>query len=103
EKFLAAMADATQFMVDDEANNYDETLRILRDSGDWDFPALFDDEASRAALTIYTNETWMDDSGVPLLHIDTELLDSAPDVLTDRGLVEGTGTPQDWITTEFAP
>jgi len=103
EKFLAAMADATQFMVDDEANNYDETLRILRDSGDWDFPALFDDEASRAALTIYTTETWMDDSGVPLLHIDPELFESAYDVLTDGGLVEGTGNPQDWITTEFAP
>lgn len=103
EAFLEAMTDATQFMIDDGENDFDETLEILRDSGDWDFPALFDDDAARGALDVYTTETWMDDSGVPLLHTDPERFEHAYEVLTEGGLVEGTGDPQEWITTEFAP
>ncbi|NEE00477.1 ABC transporter substrate-binding protein [Phytoactinopolyspora halotolerans] len=103
EAFLAAMADATQFMVDDRENNYDETLQILRDSGDWDFPALFDDEAARGALEVYTTETWMDDSGTPLMHTDPDVFAEAYDALAAGGLVEGGADPQDWITNDYVP
>lgn len=103
EAFLAAMADAAQFMIDDRENNFDETLRILRESGDWEFPALHDDEAARGALEIYTTETWMDDSGVPIMHTDPELFGQAYDVLTDGGLTQGGADPQEWINNDFVP
>jgi NitT/TauT family transport system substrate-binding protein len=103
EAFLAAMADAAQFMVDDRENNFDETLQILRDSEDWDFPALFDDEAARAALEVYTTETWMDDSGTPMLHNNPELIQEAYDILTTGGVLEGGADPQAWITNDYVP
>lgn len=100
EAFLAAVGDATQFVIDDRENNFDETLQILRDSGDWDFPALFDDEAARAALEVYATETWMDESGTPLLHTDPERFQEAYEALTNGGLVEGGGDPTRWFTND---
>jgi NitT/TauT family transport system substrate-binding protein len=103
EAFLAAMADAAQFMVDDRENDFDETLRILRDSEDWDFPALFDEETSRAALEIYTTQTWMDDSGTPMMHNDPDRFQAAYDILTDGGVLQGGADPQSWITNDYVP
>lgn len=103
EAFLAAIADATQFVIDDSENGFDNTLQILRDSGDWDFPALFDDEAARAALEIYTTESWMDDSGTPLLHTDPERFQEAYEALTAGGLVAGNGDPASWFTNDYGP
>ncbi|WP_345214701.1 ABC transporter substrate-binding protein [Georgenia halophila] len=103
EAFLAAMTEATQFMIDDRENNFDETLQILRESGDWDFPALHNDEAARAALEVYTTETWTDDSGTPIMHTDPERFQEAYEALTEGGLVEGGEDPTQWFTNEYAP
>lgn len=103
EAFLAAIGEATQFVIDDRENNFDETLQILRDSGDWDFPALHDDEAARGALEEFTTGTWTDDSGTPLLHTDPERFTAAYDALTEGGLVEGGQDPTSWFTNDYAP
>ncbi len=103
EAFLAAIADATQFVIDDRANNFDESLQILRDSGDWEFPALHDDDTARAALEVYATETWLDDSDTPLLHTDPERVQEAYDALTAGGLVEGGQDPTSWFTNDYAP
>ena len=103
EAFLAAIAEATQFVIDDRENNFDETLQILRDSGDWEFPALHDDEAARGALEEFTDGTWTDDSGTPLLHTDPERFQEAYDVLTEGGLVEGGQDPTSWYTNDYVP
>ncbi|MFD1717286.1 ABC transporter substrate-binding protein [Georgenia deserti] len=103
EAFLAAIADATQFVVDDAENDFDETLQILRDSGDWDFAALQDDEAARLALEDYVTNTWMDASGTPLLQTDPTVVESAYDALTEGGLVDGGADPTEWITNDYVP
>ncbi|WP_165368308.1 ABC transporter substrate-binding protein [Phytoactinopolyspora endophytica] len=103
EAFLAAMTDAAEFMVEDRENNFDETLQILRDSGDWDFPALSDDDAARAALEVYTTQTWMDDSGTPMMHNDPDRFAEAYDALAAGGLLEGGADPQEWITNDYVP
>lgn len=104
EKFLAAIQEAVQFVIDDAANDFDNVLQIMRDSGDWDFPALQDDEVSRAALEIYTTQTWVDASGeASLLENNIDAWTSAYDTYVRAGLLEGGFDPGEWITNEYVP
>lgn len=103
ESFLAAIAEATGFVVDDAENDFDETLKLLRDSGDWDFPALFDDEVAKEGLGIWTSSAWMDDSGLPLLENNLDGWVDSYDYLTNGGAVEGGGDPSAWITNDYIP
>jgi NitT/TauT family transport system substrate-binding protein len=104
EAFLAAIREAVQDMIDDAPNGFANVLKTLRDSGDWSFPALEDDEVAAAALEIYTTETWVDaEGGVPLLENDLEALQSTYDTYVDAGLLKGGKDPADWITNDYVP
>jgi NitT/TauT family transport system substrate-binding protein len=103
EAFLAAIAEATAFVVDDAANDFEETLTLLRDSGDWEFPALFDDEVAKEGLGIWTTSAWMDDSGLPLLENDLDGWVDSYDFLTNGKAVKGGGDPVSWITNDYIP
>lgn len=103
EAFLAAIKEATAFVVADKENNFAETLKILRDSGDWDFPALMDDEVATGGLEIWTTSAWMDDSGLPLLENNMERWQESYDILSEAGLVEGGSDPMPWLTNDYLP
>lgn len=102
ERFLAAIKEATQEVIDDSANDFENVLATLRDSGDWDFAALEDDAIAVEALQTYTTETWIDSTGaVGLLENDDEAWADIYDAYVDGGLLEGGGDPSQWITSEL--
>lgn len=104
ERFLAAIKEATQEIIDDSANDFSNVLSTLRDSGDWDFAALKDDAIAIEALKTYTTETWIDSTGtVGLLENDDDYWETIYDAYVDGGLLDGGANPRDWITSELLP
>lgn len=104
ERFLAAIKEATQEIIDDSANDFENVLATLRDSGDWEFAALDDDAIAVEALTTYTTETWIDSTGaVGLLENDDEYWTTIYDSYVDGGLLKGGGDPAAWITSDLLP
>jgi len=104
EAFLAAMDEAVQAVIDDAPNDFANVLATLRDSGDWNFPALADDEVSRAALEIYTTETWVQQGGdVRLLENDLDAWQTTYDTYVEAGLLKGGQDPLEWITNDYVP
>ena len=104
ERFLAAIKEATQEIIDDSANDFANVLSTLRDSGDWEFAALADDAIAIEALTTYTTETWIDSTGaVGLLENDEEYWQVIYDAYVDGGLLDGGADPSEWITSDLLP
>ncbi|MEV7694303.1 ABC transporter substrate-binding protein [Microbacterium sp. NPDC089189] len=104
EAFMAAIREAVQDMIDDAPNGFATVLQTLRESGDWSFPALEDDEVATAALEVYTTQTWVDaDGGVPLLENDLDAWQATYDTYVDAGMLEGGHDPGDWITNDYVP
>jgi len=104
ERFLAAIKEATQALIDDSANDFSNVLATLRDSGDWDFAALTDDAIAVEALKTYTSETWIDSSGaVGLLENDEEAWTGIYDAYVAGGLLKGGSDPSAWITSDLLP
>lgn len=104
ERFLAAIKEATQAIIDDAENDFANVLATLRDSGDWDFAALTDDAVAIEALTTYTTETWIDSTGaVGLLENDVDYWELTYDAYVESGLLEGGADPTAWITDELLP
>lgn len=104
ERFLAAIKEATQEIIDDRGNDFANVLSTLRDSGDWDFAALEDDAIAIEALTTYTTETWIDSTGaVGLLENDVDYWSTIYDAYVHGGLLEGGADPSAWITSDLLP
>ncbi|MDF2555992.1 MAG: ribY 2, partial [Microbacterium sp.] len=104
EAFLAAIREAVQDVIDDAPNDFENVLKTLRDSGDWTFPALEDDEVAVDALEVYTTQTWVDeDGGVPLLENDLDAWSETYDIYSDAGLLQGGKDPSEWITNDYVP
>jgi len=104
EAFLAAIQEAVQAMIDDAPNGFSNVLKVLRDSGDWSFPALEDDDVAKAALDVYTSQTWIDEDGkMRLLENDLDAWQSTYDLYTKAGLLQGGHDPLEWITNDYVP
>ncbi|WP_194461739.1 ABC transporter substrate-binding protein [Microbacterium album] len=104
EAFLAAIKEAVQFVIDDAENDFANVLQILRDSGEFSFAALDNDEVASAALDIYTTETWVDpDGGTELLANDLDAWINAYETYVEAEFLEGGRDPQEWITDEYLP
>lgn len=102
ERFLAAIKEATQELIDDRENDFSNVLATLRDSGDWDFAALKDDAIAVEALNTYTTETWIDSTGtVGLLENDEDYWTTIYDAYVEGGLLEGGADPSSWITSDL--
>lgn len=104
ERFLAAIEQATQEIIDDSANDFSNVLSTLRDSGDWSFAALEDDAIAVEALKTYTTETWIDSSGtVGLLENDEDNWVEIYDAYVSGGLLKGGADPATWMTSDYLP
>ncbi|UUT36646.1 ABC transporter substrate-binding protein [Microbacterium elymi] len=102
--FLAAIREAVQAVIDDAPNHYANVLKTLRDSGDWKFPALEDDQVAADALDVYTSQTWVDASGdVPLLQNNVDAWKKTYDTYVEAGMLQGGHDPSDWITNDYLP
>ena len=104
EAFLAAIKEATQAVIDDAPNDFENVLATLRDSGDFSFAALEDDAIAKAALDVYTTETWVDPDGkLGLLENDVDAWKNAYETYAKSGLLKGGQNPEDWITDKYLP
>lgn len=104
ERFLAAIKEATQEIIDDADNDFANVLATLRDSGDFDFAALQDDAIAVEALGVYTTQTWIDSTGaVGLLENDVDYWGEIYDAYVANGLLEGGADPSTWITSDLLP
>lgn len=104
EAFLAAIREAVQDVIDDAPNDFANVLKTLRDSGDWNFPALQDDQVAADALEVYTTQTWVDaDGGVPLLENNIDAWTNTYDVYVKAGMLAGGQDPEAWITSDYVP
>lgn len=104
ERFLSAIKEATQALIDDAPNDFSNVLATLRDSGDWSFAALEDDAIAVEALKVYTSETWIDSTGtVGLLENDEDNWVEIYDAYVDGGLLKGGGDPASWMTSDYLP
>lgn len=104
EAFLAAIKEATQAVIDDAPNDFENVLATLRDSGDFSFAALEDDAVAKAALEVYTTETWVDPDGkLGLLENDVDAWKNAYETYAKSGLLKGGQNPEDWITDKYLP
>lgn len=102
--FMAAIRDAVQFVIDDAPNDYENVLTMLRDSGEYDFPALNDDAIAKEALDSYTTETWVDpETGTDILVNDFDTWSTAYASYADNGLVEGGQDASAWMTDDLLP
>jgi len=102
--FLTAIEQATQAIIDDSDNDFENVLQTLRDSGDFTFAALDDDAIAVEALQTYTTQTWIDESGeLSLLENDPETWGEIYDLYVDGGLLEGGADPEEWISSDYLP
>ncbi|GAA3198950.1 ABC transporter substrate-binding protein [Microbacterium terregens] len=104
QAFLSAIREATQFVIDDAENDFENVLQIMRDSGDFAFAALDDDDVAQQALDVYTSQTWVDAEGEnDLLENDLDAWTAAYETYAKSGLLEGGQDPLKWITNDYLP
>lgn len=103
--FLAAIRDAVQDIIDDADNDFANVLKTLRDSGDFSFAALEDDDVAIEALDFYTQNTWIDPDApdTPILTHNEEAWTNAYDTYTEAGLLKGGNDPSEWLTSDYLP
>ncbi|WP_162893286.1 ABC transporter substrate-binding protein [Microbacterium halotolerans] len=102
--FLAAIEDAVQDIIDDADNDFENVIATLRDSGDFDFAALDDDDVAAQALDFYVNNTWVDPDGdTPLLAHNSEAWTHAYDTYVEAGLLDGGQDPAAWLDSDHLP
>ncbi|MGO2112059.1 MAG: ABC transporter substrate-binding protein [Pseudoclavibacter sp.] len=98
ERFMRAIAKATQFIIDDE--DLSETLDIIR--SEFSFDALDDDEVAFEALDAY-RDVWIGDGTLGVLEQDHDRWQEAYDLMVDSGLATAGGDPASWIADDFVP
>jgi len=102
--FLAAIRDAVADIVADADNDYANVIETIRDSGDFDFPALHDDEVASEALAFYATHTWVrEGADLPILGYDEDEWQRAYDVYTESGLIDGGDDPLSWLNSDLLP
>lgn len=97
--YLTAIKQAVQFVAEDEANDFAETIECL---SDYAIPTLEDPEVGKAALSEYV-ESWTAAG-------DDEILRTLPDQwatvyeeMSGAGFVPEGLDPEEWFTNDFAP
>jgi NitT/TauT family transport system substrate-binding protein len=97
-RYLVAVRDAAQFIIDDADNGFAEVMRLIE--SEYDVPSLDDPEVARESLQTYVDSYTADG---PLLHISTERWASTYEEVTGIGQVEPGLDPTAWITNDFVP
>ncbi len=98
ERYASAVEEAMQFIVDDEANGFAETMRLI-DSG-YEVPALGDPEVAKAALAAYVDAYT---SGDTLLGISPQRWQAAYDEIVGIGQLPPGLDPAAWLDTTLTP
>ncbi|MFW3168689.1 ABC transporter substrate-binding protein [Geodermatophilus sp. CPCC 206100] len=97
--YLTAIKQAVQFVVEDQANDYAETIECL---SEYEIPTLQDPEVGKAALDQYV-ESWTAAGDDQIAVTDPEQWQAIYDEMSGSGFVPEGLDPAEWYTDEFAP
>ena len=97
--YLAAIKDAVQFVEEDEANGFAETIKCL---ADYDIPTLEDEEVGKAALTQYV-ESWTAAGDDQIARTVPEQWATVYEEMSGARFVPEGLDPEEWFTNDFAP
>ena len=99
-RYLQAIADASVFIQDDEANDFQETLDCI--TRDFEVAAADNREAAVESLKLYV-AGFMSEGREKLLQTNPDRWQSLYDEMVEAGLAAEGQDPQEWLTDEFAP
>ncbi|GAA3741428.1 hypothetical protein GCM10022225_26100 [Plantactinospora mayteni] len=99
-KFLQAIADAITFMVDDEKNEFKETLRLI--GSKHDVPSFKDPGVAVEALKLFV-KSWTVDGVDKVVHTNPQTWRSTYDEMAKSGLVPAGKDPVQWLNADYAP
>ncbi|MEU6701345.1 ABC transporter substrate-binding protein [Pseudonocardia sp. NPDC046786] len=94
ERYAAAVEEAMQFIIDDEANGFAETMRLI--GSEYEVPALADPEVATAALSAYVDAYTAGDT---LLGVSPERWQAAYDEIVGIGQLPPGLDPGAWLDT----
>lgn len=99
-RYLAAVESAINFMIEDEANGFAETLKCI--SSEYEVPAMADPEVAKETLSGYV-KSWTAAGEGTIAHTDTQQWEDTYREMVDAGLIEDGLDPNDWVNNDFAP
>ncbi|WP_159501887.1 ABC transporter substrate-binding protein [Microbacterium sp. 18062] len=100
-KYLAAIEEAVQFIVDDEVNGFGNVIEILRSK--YDFATLNDDAIAEAALAQFV-EGWTDGgANTDLLTTDETDWVAGYEQMVAAEMIPGGEDAASWMTNELLP
>jgi NitT/TauT family transport system substrate-binding protein len=97
--YLAAIKDAVQFVEEDAANDFAETIKCL---SEYDIPTLKDPEVGKEALTQYV-ESWTAAGDDKIAQTVPEQWQTVYEEMSGARFVPEDLKPEDWFTNDFAP
>jgi NitT/TauT family transport system substrate-binding protein len=97
--YLAAIKEAVQFVAEDEANDFAETIECL---SDYDIPALQDPAVGRDSIKQYL-ESWTAAGEDQVAKTAPEQWTAVYEEMSSSGFIPEGLDPEEWYTNEFAP
>ncbi len=97
--YLAAIKEAVQFVEEDAANDFAETIKCL---ADYDIPTLKDPEVGKEALTQYV-ESWTTAGDDQIARTVPEQWATVYEEMSGARFVPEGLDPEEWFTNDFAP
>jgi NitT/TauT family transport system substrate-binding protein len=99
-RYLQAIADASVFIQDDEANDFQETLDCITE--DFEVAAAENREAAVESLKLYV-AGFMSEGRELLLQTNADRWQTLYDEMVEADLAPAGQDPQEWLSAEFAP
>ncbi|NEK56333.1 ABC transporter substrate-binding protein [Geodermatophilus sabuli] len=97
--YLAAIKAAVQFVAEDEANDFAETIECL---SEYDIPTLQDPAVAQGALSQYV-ESWTAAGEGEIARTVDEQWTAVYEEMSGSGFVPEGLDPAEWYTNDFAP
>ncbi|MGY2078975.1 ABC transporter substrate-binding protein [Modestobacter sp. SYSU DS0657] len=99
-RYLAAIDETLQFIIEDEANGFAETFECL---SAYDIPALGTPEVARESMSTYV-ESWTAAGEDELGAVVADQWEAVYQEMVDGGFIQDDGLdPSEWFTNEFLP
>lgn len=97
--YLAAIKESVQFMAEDEANDFAETIECL---SEYDIPTLEDPAVAVGSLTQYV-ESWTTAGEDAIAQTVPEQWEAVYEEMAGSGFVPEGLDPSEWYSNDFAP
>ncbi|MGY1838770.1 MULTISPECIES: ABC transporter substrate-binding protein [unclassified Modestobacter] len=99
-RYLAAIDETLQFIIEDEANGFAETFECL---APYDIPALQNPEVARESMSTYV-ESWTAAGEDELGAVVSDQWEAVYEEMVEGGFIQDDSLdPSEWYTNEFLP